>query len=259
MEKMDMQTPDFTDENIAKIAELFPSCVTESAEGGVKAIDFDLLRQELSDNIIEGPQERYRLDWPGIVTVLLKACEDNKKSVIDACSHLKLIPAEELISERIELYSIRQIIEKAEKYMLFRPGRDMGKALQGSLDVEGFLLIIGSEPEILLDGMSIPSCNMDACQKILNTKPRLKAAPCRVDLLKYIIKEGFQVENKKVIRYLLHGKREWFDDDKLLLAVRSHDAADVCTKMASQLKMLDEEAWTFIDPSLTELINPQLK
>ena len=46
MEKMDMRTPDFTDANIAKIAELFPSCVAESAEGGVKAIDFDLLRQE---------------------------------------------------------------------------------------------------------------------------------------------------------------------------------------------------------------------
>ena len=41
MEKMDMQTPDFTDENIARIAELFPNCVTESGEGQEKAIDFD--------------------------------------------------------------------------------------------------------------------------------------------------------------------------------------------------------------------------
>ena len=31
----------------------------------MKAVDFDLLRQELSDHVVEGPQERYQLDWPG--------------------------------------------------------------------------------------------------------------------------------------------------------------------------------------------------
>lgn len=63
-----MTSPDLTQANIDKIAELFPSVVTENlnAEGNpVRAIDFDLLRQELSDHIVEGPQERYRLDWPG--------------------------------------------------------------------------------------------------------------------------------------------------------------------------------------------------
>lgn len=63
-----MTSPDLTDANIDKLAELFPTVVTESvdADGNVKmAVDFDLLRQELSDHIVEGPQERYRLDWPG--------------------------------------------------------------------------------------------------------------------------------------------------------------------------------------------------
>jgi adenine-specific DNA-methyltransferase len=63
-----MTSPDLTAANIEKIAELFPSVITESrdAEGNVDgAIDFDLLRQELSDHIVEGPQERYQLDWPG--------------------------------------------------------------------------------------------------------------------------------------------------------------------------------------------------
>ncbi len=63
-----MTSPDLTQANIDKIAELFPTVVTESrdAEGNVTlAVDFDLLRQELSDHIVEGPQERYRLDWPG--------------------------------------------------------------------------------------------------------------------------------------------------------------------------------------------------
>ncbi len=63
-----MTSPDLTQANIDKIAELFPSVVTETldADGNPeRAVDFDLLRQELSDHIVEGPQERYRLDWPG--------------------------------------------------------------------------------------------------------------------------------------------------------------------------------------------------
>ncbi|WP_219722878.1 site-specific DNA-methyltransferase [Corynebacterium xerosis] len=63
-----MTSPDLTKANIDRITELFPNVVTESvdADGNpVRAVDFDLLRQELSDHIVEGPQERYRLDWPG--------------------------------------------------------------------------------------------------------------------------------------------------------------------------------------------------
>ena len=63
-----MTSPDFTQANIDKIAELFPNVMTESldADGNPeRAVDFDLLRQELSGHIVEGPQERYRLDWPG--------------------------------------------------------------------------------------------------------------------------------------------------------------------------------------------------
>ena len=68
MEKRSLNTPDLTARNVQRIAELFPHVITESrdAEGNVTlAVDFDLLRQELSDHIAEGPQERYRLDWPG--------------------------------------------------------------------------------------------------------------------------------------------------------------------------------------------------
>ena len=62
-EKLDMTSPDLVNENFEKLAALFPNCVTESANG--KAIDFDLLKQELSHDIIEGNKERYRLEWPG--------------------------------------------------------------------------------------------------------------------------------------------------------------------------------------------------
>jgi adenine-specific DNA-methyltransferase len=76
MEKLKLHSPDFTQENIAKLAELFPNCVTETrAEDGslTKAIDFDQLRQELSTSVVEGPQERYQLNWPGKREALLTA------------------------------------------------------------------------------------------------------------------------------------------------------------------------------------------
>ena len=76
MDKLKLHTPDFTEENIAKLAELFPNCVTETKDekGRLKrAIDFDQLRQELSHSIVEGPRERYHLDWPGKREALLAA------------------------------------------------------------------------------------------------------------------------------------------------------------------------------------------
>ena len=76
MEKLNIHSPDFTARNVAKLAELFPNCVTESKDdkGELrKSIDFDLLRQELSADIVEGPKERYRLDWPGKRDALITA------------------------------------------------------------------------------------------------------------------------------------------------------------------------------------------
>jgi adenine-specific DNA-methyltransferase len=76
MDKLKMHSPDLIEANIARLAELFPNCVTEAhdAKGELKqAIDFDLLRQELASSIVEGPQERYQLNWPGKREALLTA------------------------------------------------------------------------------------------------------------------------------------------------------------------------------------------
>ena len=76
MEKLKMQSPDKIDENLDKIAKLFPNVITESKDqdGNVtKAIDFDLLKQSLSHVLVEDDAERYRLDWPGKKASLLKA------------------------------------------------------------------------------------------------------------------------------------------------------------------------------------------
>ena len=67
MEKLKMQTTDIAVENIQRLGELFPNCLTERInEDGklVRAIDFDKLRQELACEVIEGAEERYQFTWP---------------------------------------------------------------------------------------------------------------------------------------------------------------------------------------------------
>jgi len=66
MDKLKMQSPDKVKEHIAQIAALFPNVLTETIKDGKveQAIDFDILKQELSDGVIEGINERYQLSWP---------------------------------------------------------------------------------------------------------------------------------------------------------------------------------------------------
>lgn len=76
MEKLKMHSANLTQDNIARIRDLFPGCVTEAKgeDGSVKlAVDFDQLRQELTGSLVEGPQERYHLTWPGKREALLTA------------------------------------------------------------------------------------------------------------------------------------------------------------------------------------------
>jgi adenine-specific DNA-methyltransferase len=76
MDKLKMQTPNITDNNIEQIAKLFPNVMTETKDedGKIKkAVDFDRLKQCLSDVLVDDEDERYRLDWLGKKASLLKA------------------------------------------------------------------------------------------------------------------------------------------------------------------------------------------
>jgi len=89
MEKMKMHSPNLTQENVVRIRELFPNCVTEAKgeDGAVKlAVDFDQLRQELGESIVEGPQERYTLNWPGKREAMLAANAPIAKT-LRPCQH----------------------------------------------------------------------------------------------------------------------------------------------------------------------------
>ena len=74
MDKLKMHSINKVDENIEKIGKLFPNCITErkNEKGKVEyAIDFDMLKQELSAVVVEGNEERYQFTWP-----------DKKKSIL---------------------------------------------------------------------------------------------------------------------------------------------------------------------------------
>ena len=67
MDKLKMHSVNKVDENIKKIGELFPNCLTERLDENGKpetCIDFDMLKQELSKVVVEGAEERYRFTWP---------------------------------------------------------------------------------------------------------------------------------------------------------------------------------------------------
>ena len=83
MEKMRMETPDLTAENVEKIGALFPNCITETAdENGKlkKAINFDLLRQMLSGDIVEG-DEAYEFTWVGKKAAIVEANKPIRKTL----------------------------------------------------------------------------------------------------------------------------------------------------------------------------------
>lgn len=79
MDKLKMHTPNKADENFAKLAALFPNAVTETIDETtgeiVRAIDKDVLMQEISTTVVEGKDERYQFTWP-----------DKKKSILLANS-----------------------------------------------------------------------------------------------------------------------------------------------------------------------------
>ena len=75
MKKLKMHSADGVALNIERIGELFPNAVTEVVRDGKveRAVDFEVLRQELSDVVVEGREERYQFTWP-----------DKKKAILAA-------------------------------------------------------------------------------------------------------------------------------------------------------------------------------
>ena len=83
MENLRMETPDLTATNVEKIATMFPNCITEATDekGKLKkAINFDLLRQMLSEDIVEG-DETYEFTWVGKKAAIVEANKPIRKTL----------------------------------------------------------------------------------------------------------------------------------------------------------------------------------
>ena len=83
MDKLRMESPDMTAQNIDRIAALFPNCVTEASDGhgGIKrAINFELLKQMLSPDVVDG-DERYEFTWVGKKAAIAEANKPIRKTL----------------------------------------------------------------------------------------------------------------------------------------------------------------------------------
>ena len=84
MDKMKFETPDMTAENVEKIAALFPNCVTEmkGEDGKIKrGINFELLKQMLSPDVVEEGNERYEFTWVGKKASVVEANRPIRKTL----------------------------------------------------------------------------------------------------------------------------------------------------------------------------------
>ncbi len=84
MQKMKFETTALSQKNVAKIAELFPNCVTEkrSNDGTLKnAVDFDMLKQMLSDDIVDAGDEAYQFTWVGKKAAMVEANKPIRKTL----------------------------------------------------------------------------------------------------------------------------------------------------------------------------------
>ena len=77
MDKLNMHTPNLADENFKKLAALFPNAVTETVDEAtgevVRAIDKDVLMQEINTHVVDGREERYQFTWPDKKKAMLMA------------------------------------------------------------------------------------------------------------------------------------------------------------------------------------------
>lgn len=83
MDKLKMETPDITAENVEKIGAIFPNCITEATdENGKlkKAVNFEMLKQMLSDDVVDG-DEAYEFTWVGKKAAIVEANKPIRKTL----------------------------------------------------------------------------------------------------------------------------------------------------------------------------------
>lgn len=158
MNKLKMHSPNIVQDNLQRIRQLFPGCVTEApgANGEPRlAIDFDQLRQELADSVVEGTPERYQLTWPGKREALLTANSPIAKTLRPSRDEsVEFDSTRNLFIEGDNLDALKLLQEtylgKVKLIYIDPPyntGRDFIYDDDYSADVDGYKLISGQVDE----------------------------------------------------------------------------------------------------------------
>lgn len=226
MEHLNMQSMDKVAANVAKIRELFPNCVTEriNNEGKLEhAIDFDMLKQELSDHVVDGLQERYQFTWPdkrkailaanAPINKTLRPCReesvdfDNTENLYiegDNLEVLKLL--QETYLGKVKMIYIDPPYNTGNDFVYeddFKQSADEYIDNSGLLDEEGNRLVVNTE--------SNGRFHTDWLNMIY---PRLKVAK---DLLSedgviFISIDEHESDNLKKVSHEIFGEQNYFGD-----------------------------------------------
>lgn len=169
MENLKMKSPNIAEQHVEKINELFPNCVVEVKDeetGELKhVIDFDLLRQELAGEIVEGPQERYQFTWPDKRKAVLAANTPTSNTLRPLLE--KSVSFEDTKNLYIEGDNLEVLKVLRETYMGtakmiyidppyntgsdlvymddFKSGKDAFLSVQGDIDDQGQRLYVNSD------------------------------------------------------------------------------------------------------------------
>lgn len=169
MENLKMKSPNIAEQHVEKIKELFPNCVVEVKDeetGELKhVIDFDLLRQELAGEIVEGPQERYQFTWPDKRKAVLAANTPTSNTLRPLLE--KSVSFEDTKNLYIEGDNLEVLKVLRETYMGtakmiyidppyntgsdlvymddFKSGKDAFLSVQGDIDDQGQRLYVNSD------------------------------------------------------------------------------------------------------------------
>lgn len=261
METLRMTSPDLTDGNIDKIAELFPNVITETLdEDGTprRGVDFDMLRQELSGHVVEARQERYQLDWPGKRAAafaanapIAKTLRPDREESVDFDSTKNLfiegdnLEALKLLQEpylgKVKLIYIDPPYNTGNDFIYaddFAQTTDAFLELSGLVDDEGYRLVTNAESNgrFHSDWLSMIYPRLRLARNLMREDGVLFASIDDVEAprLRMLCEEVFGSQN--VLGTLIHQRAKGGGNAKHL--VRGHDYILVVAKDISKVHAL---------------------
>ncbi len=187
-----------------------------------------------------------------LALAILQACS-NSEAVIEATLTLPLFAAEDLSGQGASLFCLKVLRDAHQERRLFSGGDAAARALQKAIPGISFIIYGGRLQPLFSD--SVEECTPEVCCDLLGAKRPVVGPPAyRVGLVEVLVKASRLAERRSAIRYALHGTLGRWEDERLLLA-SSATARDLIGRLTRQLAALAEDAWAFIPPELSDILN----